>query len=118
MRAIADAGRSLALDSGKAALRVGQEATMQHTIYTRDKLTLEAHLEDDPYILLRREGQSGSVPVYPNEVRYPADATCSMAAQIAGIVVGDDESGDDEGLSADASALALSQPSSVFTNPP
>ena len=67
---------------------------MQHTIYIRDELVLEAH-PDGPYILLRREGEPGSVRVYLNEVRYLADALCSMAAEVAGVVVGDEEpSGD------------------------
>jgi hypothetical protein len=36
------------------------EAKMQHTIYTADELVLEAHPEG-PYILLRREGEPGTV---------------------------------------------------------
>lgn len=54
---------------------------------------LEAHPEG-PYILLRREGEPGSVRVYLKEVRYLADAVCAMAAQTAGLAAGDDESGD------------------------
>ena len=41
---------------------------MQDTIYIRDELVLEAH-PDGPYILLRREGEPGSVQVRLNEVR-------------------------------------------------
>jgi len=50
---------------------------------------LEAHPEG-LYILLRRDGEPASVRVYLNEVRYLADALCSMAAGMAGHVVGDD----------------------------
>ena len=52
------------------------------TIYIRDELALEAH-PDGPYILLRREGEPGTVRVCLNEVRYLADALCSMAAEMA-----------------------------------
>ena len=55
---------------------------------------LETH-PDGPYILPRREGEPGAVRIYLNEVRYLAEAMCAMAAGIAGLVVGDDESGDD-----------------------
>lgn len=65
---------------------------MQRTIYIRDELVLEAH-PDGSYILLRREGEPGSVCVYLNEVRYLTDATCSMAAKMAGLIVGDEEPG-------------------------
>ena len=54
------------------------------TIYIRDELVLEAH-PDGPYILLRREGLPGTVRVYLNEVRYLADALCTMAVQAAGV---------------------------------
>ena len=67
---------------------------MQRTIYIRDELVLEAY-PDGPYILLRREGQPNAVRIYLNEVRYLADAMCTMAAQVAGPVVGDDGYGDD-----------------------
>jgi hypothetical protein len=63
---------------------------MQCTIYIRDELVLEAHPEG-LYILLRREGEPDTIRVNPNEVRYLADAMCSMAAEIAGYLVGDDE---------------------------
>jgi hypothetical protein len=63
---------------------------VKDTIYIRDELVLEAHPEG-PYILIRREGEPGSVHVNLNEVRYLADAMCSMAAEIAGYLVGDDE---------------------------
>ena len=43
---------------------------MQHTIYIRDELVLEARL-DGSYILLRREGEPGSVRIYLNEVGLP-----------------------------------------------
>jgi len=59
---------------------------VQQTIYTRDELVLEARPEGR-YILLRREGEHGSVRVYLNEVRYLADAVCTMAAEMAGSVV-------------------------------
>ena len=50
---------------------------------------LKAHPEsDNSHILLRREGESGVVRVYLNEVRYLADAMLDMAAQIAGHAVG------------------------------
>jgi hypothetical protein len=62
---------------------------MQRTIYIRDELVLEAHPEG-PYILVRREGEPASVRVYPNEVRYLADAMRSMAAEIAGLVAEDE----------------------------
>jgi hypothetical protein len=51
---------------------------------------LEAH-PDGPYILLRREGERGSVRICLNEVRYLADAMCWMAAGVAGFVVGGEE---------------------------
>jgi hypothetical protein len=69
---------------------------MQRTIYIRDEMVLEAHPEER-CILLRREGEPGSVRVYLNEVRYLADAMCSMAAEMAGFVVGDEEPGRDAG---------------------
>lgn len=62
---------------------------MKDTIQIRDELALEAHPEG-LYILLRRDGEPASVRVYLNEVRYLADALCSMAAGMAGHVVGDD----------------------------
>ena len=65
---------------------------MQHIICVRDELVLAAHPEvDSPHILFQREGESGAVRVYLNEVRYLADAMRDMAAQIAGHVVGDDK---------------------------
>ena len=46
---------------------------MRPTIHIRDELVLEAHLEaDEPHILLRREGEPGSVRVHLNEVRHLA----------------------------------------------
>jgi hypothetical protein len=65
---------------------------MQDTIYIADELVLEAH-PDGPYILLRREGEPGSVRVHLHEVRYLADALCSMAAGVVGMIVGDEDSG-------------------------
>jgi hypothetical protein len=65
---------------------------MQPTIYTRDELVLEAH-PDGPYILLRREGESSSVRVHLKQVRYLADVLCAMAAEVAGCLAGDEESG-------------------------
>ena len=59
---------------------------MKDTIYIRDELVLEAH-PDGPYILLRREGEPGSVQVRLNEVRYLIEALCSMAADVAETVV-------------------------------
>ena len=41
---------------------------MQPIIYTRGELVLEA-CPDGPYILLRREGEPGSVRIYLDEVR-------------------------------------------------
>lgn len=61
---------------------------MQHTIYIRDELVLEACL-DGRYILLRREGEPASVRICLNDVRYLADALCSMAAEMAGVMAGD-----------------------------
>jgi hypothetical protein len=66
---------------------------MQHTIYIRDELVLEAH-PDGLYLLLRRQGEPGSVRIYLNEVRHLVDALCSMAAEMAGFLAGDKESGD------------------------
>jgi hypothetical protein len=63
---------------------------MQDIIYIADELVLEAH-PDGPYILLRREGEPGDVRVYLNEVRYLADALCSMAAGMVGAIVGDED---------------------------
>jgi hypothetical protein len=66
---------------------------MQDTIYIRDELVLEAQREPDgPHILLRRLDEPGTVCAYLNEVRYMADAMCSMAADVAGMIAGDDES--------------------------
>jgi hypothetical protein len=62
---------------------------VQKTIYIRDDLMLEAH-PDGPYILLQREGEPGAVRIYLNEVRHLADAMCEMAAEIAGLVAGDE----------------------------
>ena len=55
---------------------------MHHTICIRDELILEA---DAPHILLRRAGEPSVVRIYLNEVRYLADALCSMAAEMAGM---------------------------------
>jgi hypothetical protein len=63
---------------------------MQHAIYSADELVLEAH-PDGPYILPRREGEVGEVRVYLNEMRYLADALCSMAAGVAGVMVGNED---------------------------
>jgi hypothetical protein len=63
---------------------------MQHAIYSADELVLEAHPEG-PYIFLRREGEVGEVRVYLNEMRYLADALCSMAAGVAGVMVGNED---------------------------
>ena len=61
---------------------------VQDTIYITDELVLEAHPEPErPYILLRREGEAGEVRVYLHEVRYLADALCSMAAEVTGVVM-------------------------------
>jgi hypothetical protein len=70
---------------------------VQHTIYIRDELVLEAHL-DRLYILLRRECAPDSVRICLNEVRYLADALCSMAAEMAGVTTGDDPSSWSGGL--------------------
>jgi hypothetical protein len=72
-----------------------QEAKMQHTIYIADELVLEAH-PDGPHILLRREGEPGSVRVYLHKVRYLADALCSMTGEMAGVIVGDGDSKEQE----------------------
>ena len=59
---------------------------MQHTIYIRDELILEANFDTEaPHILLKRAGE-------PDEVRYLADALCAMAAGMAGFLAGDEES--------------------------
>ena len=61
-----------------------------YVIHIRDELVLEAHPDPDkPCILLRREGEPEAVRVYLNEVRYLADALCSMAADMAGMIAGD-----------------------------
>jgi hypothetical protein len=52
---------------------------VQRPIHIRDELVLEAHLKE-PCILLRREREQGSVHIDLSEVRYLADAMCSMAA--------------------------------------
>ena len=70
-----------------------QEAPVQHIIYIRDELVLEAHPEG-PYILLRREGQPDAVRISLNEVRYLAEVMCAMAAEMAGFLAGDAEPGD------------------------
>lgn len=62
---------------------------MQNLIHIRDELVLEAHLDaDGPHILLRREGEPGMVRVHLNEVRYLISALGSMAADMAGVIVG------------------------------
>jgi len=65
---------------------------MQGTVHIREELVLEAH-PDGPYMLLGREGKLGSVRVYLGKVRHLAGAICAMAAQIAGLIVGDDRPG-------------------------
>jgi hypothetical protein len=61
-------------------------------IHIQDRLFDEAHLDGDAsHILLRREGEPGTVRAYLNEVRYLTDALCSVAAEIARRVVGDEE---------------------------
>ena len=64
---------------GRPTLSEGNSAA--HHLHPR-RVVLEAH-PDGPYILLRREGEPGSVRVHLNEVRYLADALCSMAAEMA-----------------------------------
>jgi hypothetical protein len=71
----ADFPRGNWLRSGEA----DEETRVHHTIYIRDELILEAYT---PHILLRRAGE-------PDTVRYLVDALCSMAAEMAGTVVGD-----------------------------
>jgi hypothetical protein len=56
---------------------------VQQTIYTRDELVLEARPEGR-YILLRREGEHGSVRVYLNEVRYLVDGMWARSAGVTG----------------------------------
>lgn len=46
---------------------------------------------------LRREGEPGTVRVRLNEVRYLAEAMCSMAAEVAGMITGDDDVGEVDG---------------------
>jgi hypothetical protein len=61
---------------------------MHPTIYIRDELVPEAHLDaDEPHILLRREGEPGTVRVHLNEVRYLISVLDSMAAEMAGVKV-------------------------------
>ena len=68
---------------------------MQPTLHVRDELVLAAHLDaDEPHILLRREGELGTVCVRLNEVRYLISALGSMAAEMSGALVG--ELDDDE----------------------
>ncbi len=68
---------------------------MQPTIHIRDELVLEAHLDaDEPHILLRREGEPGTVHVHLNEVRYLIDALCTMTVDVAMVVTGDGDEGD------------------------
>jgi hypothetical protein len=62
---------------------------VKDTIQIRDELVLEAHSEER-CVLICREGESDAVRVYLDEVRYLAEAMCSMAAEMAGHVVGDD----------------------------
>ena len=70
---------------------------MQSLIPIRDELVLEAHLHaDEPHILLRREGEPGAVPAYMPEVRYLMSALGSMAAEMAGVIVGDPDESDSE----------------------
>ena len=65
---------------------------MQHLIYIRDELVLQAHFDaDEPHILLRREGEPGTVQVYLGDVRYLISALASMAAEMAGLIVEDPE---------------------------
>ena len=67
---------------------------MQHTIHIRDELVLEAHLDaGEPHILLRREGEPGAARVYLGDVRYLMSALGSMAAEMAGVIVGDTDDG-------------------------
>ena len=59
------------------------------TIHIRDELVLEAHLDaDEPHILLRREDEPDAVRVHLNEVRALISALGSMAAEMAGVIVG------------------------------
>ena len=59
---------------------------MQPLIHIRDDLVLDA---DEPHILLRREGEPSAVRVYLDDVRYLISALGSMAAERAGLMVGD-----------------------------
>jgi len=61
---------------GRPTLSEGNSAA--HHLHPR-RVVLEAH-PDGPYILLRREGEPGSVRVHLNEVRYLAEAMCTTAA--------------------------------------
>ena len=65
---------------------------MQDTVHIGDGVVLEAH-PDGLHILLRREGEPGAVCIHLNEVRHLVDAICSMAAEMAGHVAGDEEPG-------------------------
>jgi len=49
-----------------------------------------------PYVLLRREDVR-TIRIYLNEVRYLAEAMCSMAAEVAGMITGDDDVGEVDG---------------------
>ena len=64
---------------------------MQDTVHIGAGLVLEAHA-DGLYIVLRREGERVAVRIFLDEVRHLADAMCSMAAEMAGHVAGDDDS--------------------------
>ncbi|HUT16135.1 MAG TPA: hypothetical protein VMY98_07830 [Anaerolineae bacterium] len=64
---------------GRPTLSEGNSAA--HHLHPR-RVVLEAH-PDGPYILLRREGEPGSVRVHLNEVRYLAEAMCTTAAAVA-----------------------------------
>ena len=53
--------------------------------------TFATNSSSKPHILLSRAGEPDTVRIYLNEVRYLADAMCSMAAEMAGRIVGDED---------------------------
>jgi hypothetical protein len=61
-------------------------------IHIRDELVIIPHLDDDdPHIVITRDGDPGQVRVYLNEVRYLVSALIDMSATLAGAVAGDQE---------------------------
>ena len=66
----------------------------RHHLHPQRTRTWAHSDRDNPYVLVWREGESGTVRMVLDEVRYLADALASMAAEIAEVVSESDDCAD------------------------